>query len=238
MGAYLSATRRLKKRASAHQLRPRQLEDENALDLQTRRQAYGLGRVLALSDAFFAFAMTLLVIQLTVPNLPAEHTQAQLASSLLEQRPTYVSYALSFVVLALFWYGHHHLFRYIKRYDTLLIVVNFAVLLLVAVQPFPTALLARYDNDPVATTVYAAFFAANGIFSCALHWYSTSHHRLINSALGSQVIRNMVLRSVIAPALFLFSIPVAFWSPAAARLIWLLIPMGMLLIAGRARSAP
>jgi len=121
------------------------------------------------------------------------------------QRPIYVSYALSFVVLAVFWYGNHHLFRYIERHDTLLIVLNFAVLLLVAVQPFPTALLAHYDNDPVATTVYAAFFAANGIFSCALHWYSTRHHRLINAALGSRLIRNMVLRSVIAPALFLFS---------------------------------
>jgi len=86
------------------------------------QQAYGLGRILALSDGVFAFSLTLLVVTLSVPTATSNSV---LASQLLDQAPTYFSYIISFVAVASIWYGHHESFKYIRRYDGRLIALNF-----------------------------------------------------------------------------------------------------------------
>ena len=90
--------------------------DEERPAVDNHDQVYGLDRLLALSDGVFAFAMTLLVVQLAVPQL-APGEVGQLGSRLLEEGLSYVSYLISFVVISLYWYSHHRLFRYIRRWD-------------------------------------------------------------------------------------------------------------------------
>jgi hypothetical protein len=80
--------------------------DEERPDVDSHEQVYGLGRLLALSDGVFAFAMTLLVVQLLVPQLGPGQV-GQLGTKLLDQMSSYVSYLISFTVISIYWYSHH-----------------------------------------------------------------------------------------------------------------------------------
>jgi uncharacterized membrane protein len=91
-----------------------------------------LDRVVFFSDAVFAIAMTLLALTL---SLPAGTTNADVASALHKSIPSMLTYALSFGVIAIYWLAHHRMFRYIRRLDATLLVLNLASLGAIRRQP-------------------------------------------------------------------------------------------------------
>ena len=181
------------------------------------QQASGLGRILALSDGVFAFSLTLLVVSLSVPTATSN---SALASQLLDQAPTYFSYIISFVAVASIWYGHHESFKYIRRYDGRLIALNFASLLLIAFLPFPTSVLGRNQQEPVAAILYALTLAVSNLLFAATWWHASHRHRLVRSDLSSEIVRLRFYRTLGGAFVFLLSIPIALWRPVAAEIIW------------------
>ncbi len=206
---------------TAHRADPdseaRHVDDEEFAAGDTRTQAYSLGRILAISDGVFAFALTLLVVQLAVPATGAGES---LGSRLVDLYPAYFSYALSFAAIALTWTGHHETFKHIRRVDGHLISLNFGWLLLIALLPFPTAVLGRFGHESVAAILYAAVMSLVGLASTATWWYATSGHRLVSPNLGDQLVRGRYLTILSVPAVFLSSIPIALWRPEVAELAW------------------
>ena len=99
-------------------------------------------RLEAFSDGVIAIIVTIMVLELRAPTQPTW-------PALLKVAPIFISYGLSFGVIALTWYGHQETFRYIRRYDGRLVALNFGSLLVIAVLPFPTAVLGRYGNQPL-----------------------------------------------------------------------------------------
>lgn len=196
-------------------------DDEEVSEGDSRQQEYGLGRILAISDGVYAFALTLLVVQLVVPT--ATSSQASLASQLLDQLPSYFSYFLSFAAIALTWYGHHENFKYIRRYDGRLIALNFASLLLIAVLPFPTAVLGRNGSQPLAAVMYAITLSLTGLFAAAIWWYATYRRRLVDHDLQNRIVRLRFFRTLSGPVVFLLSIPIALWRPYVAEVAWALL---------------
>jgi uncharacterized membrane protein len=94
-----------------------------------------LERIIFFSDAVFAIAITLLVLDIKVPARPAilkEPVPAWLGGQLSALSPSYLSYVLSFLVIGAFWAAHHRIFRYITGYDGRLIAVNTLLLMCVA----------------------------------------------------------------------------------------------------------
>jgi uncharacterized membrane protein len=182
-----------------------------------REQAYSLGRVLAISDGVFAFALTLLVVQLAIPTAGARES---LMSRLLEQGPTYFSYILSFGVIALTWSGHHDTFKYVRRVDGRLIALNFGALLLIAILPFPTAVLGHNGSDPAAALLYAITIALSGASSAAIWWYATHLRRLVDIDIPRRIVRRRFYLSLSVPVVFLISIPIVLWRPAVAEICW------------------
>ena len=181
------------------------------------QQAYGLGRILALSDGVFAFSLTLLVVSLSVPTATSN---SALASQLLDQAPTYLSYIISFVAVASIWYGHHESFKYIRRYDGRLIALNFGSLLLIAFLPFPTAVLGRNQQEPVAAILYALTLALSNLFFAATWWHASHGRRLVRSDLSPEIVRLRFYRTLGGTVVFLLSIPIALWRPIAAEIVW------------------
>jgi uncharacterized membrane protein len=205
-------------------------EDDELSLSDSREQAYGLGRILAISDGVFAFALTLLVVQLVVPTIPSAQSSAQLGSQLIEQVPSYFSYVLSFVVIATSWYGHHDSFKFIRRYDGRLVALNFGCLLVIAALPFPTAILGRYGNVPVAAVIYAVAVSLIGALSAAIWWYATYRRRLVAKDLSSQIVTRRAYRKLSAPLAFMLSIPIALWRPNAAEVVWTVLWIALLLL--------
>jgi len=109
------------------------------------------GRLEAFSDGVFAIAITLLVLELKVPNLAAGAvTPAALAKGLLQQWPSYIGLATSFFTILIMWVHHHGIFRNIYHTDAWLHFANGCLLLMVTFVPYPTSVLAAYLKTPAA----------------------------------------------------------------------------------------
>jgi uncharacterized membrane protein len=108
-------------------------------------------RVSAFSDAVLAVIITIMVLELKAPQVPD-------ISAMLSLWPILVSYALSYLFIAIIWINHHHLLRLVRFASTRLIWINFAHLFLVSLLPFTTAWMARTDLAPMPVAIYAAVF--------------------------------------------------------------------------------
>jgi uncharacterized membrane protein len=127
-------------------------------------------RLEAFSDAVFAIAITLLALDLRVPELSPVTPEA-LAAELAAKWPTYLSFLLSFVTLLIAWIYHHRLLEAAKHAGTGLLFINGLLLLVVASLPFPTALLGAYLTTPAASVV-PPFTPATSAFSISPIIYS------------------------------------------------------------------
>jgi len=115
-----------------------------------------LGRLLALSDGVFAIAMTLLALDLRVPELGEHSSNDELFRALSAELPSFLTYILSFYVVASYWFAHHRLMRSVVTTHPRLLAHTLPLLLLIAALPFPSGLLARYGSTPLSLAVYGA----------------------------------------------------------------------------------
>jgi len=183
-------------------------------------------RVLFFSDAVFAIAITLLVVDIRVPDI-VTNTAQELSAA----KGRIISFAISFLVIGLFWMGHHRLFRYIAALDRRLIFINLLFLGTIAFLPYPTALLfaggTRQTTGPV---FYAACVAVAGLMELAV-WLYASHTKGLVPASVSPALRRFELGQLLpTPVVFGLSIPVAFIAPGVAPFTWiLLVPIARIL---------
>ena len=137
-------------------------------------------RVLFFSDAVFAIAITLLVVDLRVPD-EVLNTGDQLHAD----KYRILGFAISFLVIGLFWMGHHRLFRYITALDRPVIFLNLLFLGTIAFLPYPTALLFASSTKQVAATVfYAACVAGAGLVELAIWLYALRAERLVPASIS------------------------------------------------------
>jgi uncharacterized membrane protein len=118
-------------------------------------------RLTFFSDAVFAIAMTLLVIEIHVPHLEAV-TDRALVDALAALTPNFVGFVISFLVIARFWTGHHRLFGIIQRVSPATVRANLGLLMAIAFMPFPTAVLSDYASLRAAVAFYTGFLIVVG----------------------------------------------------------------------------
>jgi uncharacterized membrane protein len=131
-------------------------------------EAGDVERLAFFSDAVFAIAMTLLVVDLERPQIPEDASARALRDALLDHWPDVTSYVVSFLVIGNYWAGHHRLLRWFARADRGLVWRNLLVLLGVAFVPYPTSVLSDYAPNPTAVVFYAATLAIVGAI-----WWET-----------------------------------------------------------------
>lgn len=108
------------------------------------------GRLEAFSDGVFAIVITLLILDIKIPEVQPTDLPAALVNLL----PQILTYVLSFFIVGLYWHLHHQVATQIKFVDEAFIWLNLVWLLFVSVLPFPTALLGRYPLQPIPLTIY------------------------------------------------------------------------------------
>jgi uncharacterized membrane protein len=138
-------------------------------------------RMLFFSDAVFAIAITLLVIEIRVPVLPHGASDRQLGSALVTLFPRFVGFIISFFLIGQTWVEHHRIGRQLRRYERGLLWSNLWMLFFVATMPFATALLSEYPWSRVTVTVYALIFTGLGLAKVSL-WRNALRHRLVDVA--------------------------------------------------------
>ncbi len=135
------------------------MSTQRALDEDGPTRVYGretaeFARVVNLSDAVFAIAMTLLVLTLDVPDVPA----AELLGALAADLPQLAAFLLSFALIASIWWQHHKLFARLAWLDGGIVALNLALLAGVALVPFPTSLVGTTPTSRAAVVPFIAVF--------------------------------------------------------------------------------
>jgi uncharacterized membrane protein len=189
-------------------------------DESSKRSGYALDRVLAISDGVFAFAVTLLVLDLAVPVLSSGASSADLWQALSEEWVSFLSYLLSFFIAGVWWNAHNRNFRYIRDVDSTLRWLNLVFLLWIALLPFFTKILDQYNTLQIAVVLYATDQTFAGIFMGLSWWYASRNHRLVDKNLKESVIRSRLLSNALAPFFFIISIGISFVSPVIATYSW------------------
>jgi uncharacterized membrane protein len=193
------------------------------------KESLGLERIVFFSDAVMAIAITLLAIDIRVPEIDPSVAAVELPRQLAAITPNLLTFFISFIVIGIYWISHHRYFNYIQRYDTRLMLLNLMFLFFIACMPFVASLLGSFPTVPIALVIYTLAVAALGI-SMALIWrYASKNHRLIDSTLDASTIRMINIRLFVAPLMFLIAVPFAFVNPLAVIVVWWLSPLAVIL---------
>lgn len=184
----------------------------------------GPGRLEAFSDGVLAIAITLLVLEIKVPHLEASQDVRATLLALLALTPKFISYLLSFVFIAVFWVNHHQFFRLVRRVDAGLLWRNILLLLALSFIPFPTAMIGEYPRNPVALAFFAVVLMAAGI-AFNLMWRHGQARSLFDAGVSSALVERAKTRGLVGPALYALAAVAAFVLPAAAWVLFIIIPL-------------
>ena len=193
-----------------------------------RADSIALDRLVFFSDGVIAIAITLLALDLRIPDTHGISNRA-LTAMLAELLPRYIAFAISFVVIGAYWRAHHRMFRFIHRFDSTLLVRNMVFLFFVVQLPFLTSLLGTHGDLSVAVALYGAGMACMGLSSVRI-WKHAVADRLVSGVTPLQI-RYVARRALVVPIVFLLSIPIAILRPQIAAFSWFaIIPVQWMLL--------
>ncbi len=174
-------------------------------------------RLMALSDGVFAIIITLLVLEIHVPDLTGGQ---QLSDALHEVRPSLVAFLLSFFVVAIAWTGHRDLFALIRLTDRNLVWLNLLYMLPLSLVPFGAALIARYDRDSVALRMYGFMLLAIALTRLFIWLYATNRPHLLYEPIDRRSRSFGVLLTMVPAAIYVVAILIAERAPTASLVIY------------------
>jgi len=183
----------------------------------------GLERLVFFSDAVFAIAITLLVIDVRLPDIGERASNGALVDAIRSIGPRIAAYILSFAVIGLYWLAHWRRYHYIVRADQRLALLNLVLLGFVAFIPFPTSVMGDHGELPAALILYVATLTVAGLLGPATLVYA-SRAGLIAPGTSPEVVRYGIVRGLGVPIVMAASLTLLpFVSTSATELSWLAI---------------
>lgn len=181
------------------------------------------GRVAFFTDAVFAIALTLLVLDLRLPALKgSEADTGVMLTALGELIPKFVSFGVAFILLARYWLANHSFFTRIGRVDRAYLAIDMCYLAAVAFLPFPTSLVGEYEENALSGVFFAlALAAVSGLETVLL----AHAHRagLMRHPMEQHVYRWEIIGSLVPFVMFTVTIPLAFISPTVMLISWAVV---------------
>lgn len=188
-------------------------------------------RVLNFSDGVFAFAATLLVLKIDLPSLNlAEISSSRLIQEIINLWPQYFANIISFLIIGYYWLTHHAIFSLIKKFDPVIIWLNILFLVFLSFVPFPVDLFGDYSTSEVIVIFYSASLSVVGLLLASIWLYASTRQGLIGENLTSHQVLYYSCRFLLAPLVFLLSIPLVFIDPLVAKISWVFVIIGIILI--------
>jgi uncharacterized membrane protein len=183
-------------------------------------------RLESFSDGIFAFAATLLILNVAVDQA------RPLAPQLLGIWTSYLAYAISFVTIGIIWANHHTLMHQIGHVDRTFLMVTVVFLMFIAFIPFPTRLLAldirTADAEPAAL-VYGILLTGTAVMFNALWWYAVAGNRLLRADADPRVVVGISRSYILGPISYLTATVVALFNPIASAALYAALALFYLL---------
>lgn len=179
-------------------------------------------RLMALTDGVFAIVITLLVLEIHVPELSRGQ---RLTEALREVRPSFIAFLISFLVTAISWTAHRDLFAHIRLTDRNLVWLNLLYMLPLSLLPFGAALMSRYDREPVALSLYGLLLLLISLTRLIVWLYATNRPHLLFESIDRRSRRVGVLLVLVPAAFWLLAIVIADSAPTASLAIYAGVPI-------------
>ena len=189
------------------------------------RKIVPLARVQLLTDALFALSMMIILLQIDYPDPEVVVTKAQISAFLDAQLPAVEIYAITFILIAIYWVKHMEQFGYIREIDYRLLWLQLGYLLFLVLLPVLNAYAVLYPLHPLVFVSYCGVLVGMGFFSAASWRYAAKGGRLLNKAADPEVVRRIWQDALIEPVTAAAAIGVAFWSVEAGQAALLVIPL-------------
>lgn len=179
-------------------------------------QTLGKNRLEAFSDGVIAIIITIMVLELKVPHDPT-------VEGLLRLTPVFLSYALSFLVVAILWVNHHHLVHTARQVSGRILWWNNHLLFWLSLVPFTTGYMGENHLAPLAVALYGLVLALCGVAFDLLR-REIARQQLDDAAL-SAVHRRSNRRNALSVLLYLAAVPLAWVSVWLSVAIYVLVPL-------------
>ena len=194
-----------------------------------------LERLVFFSDAVFAIAITLLVIEIHVPHLEHGAGDGAYLQALTQLIPNFIGFVVSFAVIGMFWAGHHRAFSLARRYDSRVVPWNLMLLGTVAFMPFVTAFMSAHYDARVPAIVYWSWLTLTALLNLKVNSFATRPSMVAGAVPeGTAAAVRRRSRSVVLGALVAFAI--AWVMPQGAPMGMATIPLWMWLLRPRGQA--
>jgi uncharacterized membrane protein len=170
------------------------------------RTEFQLERLILFTDAVFAIAITLLIIEIKVPELHEVHSEGEVLNSLLRLIPKFMGFFVAFFVIAIYWVAHHRIFRFVYQYDNKLIWLNILFLLSIVLMPFTSAFQGEYPLLKTPWILYCISVIFTGLMQYRLQAYIRNPANSITHAHHARHPDLEAFRPLMTAAIFLVSI--------------------------------
>jgi uncharacterized membrane protein len=208
------------------------------------RKEFQLERMILFSDAVFAIAITLLVIEIKVPEIHKNVSDKILSRELLHLVPKFIGFLISFFLIGLYWTIHHRMFGLVANYSGKLLWMNLFFLFFIALMPFSTGFYSEYSGPELFTeqlkiplTFYVLNFSCVGFTNYLMWKYITNpRNKLMDHEPDRKEIKFAIARSLAVPIIFLGMLPVAYFTNVIyAVYMPILIPIVFFIVKKRIR---
>jgi uncharacterized membrane protein len=191
--------------------------------LDTPSFEIGKNRIEALSDGIFAIVMTLLILELHLPNLPTTAPNVEVTTAILALWPKFVSYLVAFVSLGVFWIAHHIMYHGIRRADRTLLWLNIFFFMLVSLLPFSTSVLNAFPRALVAPFLFGVNLALVGWLLFFQWCYANSRSGMLAPFVTTEYRDTVTFRMLAVPVATTLTAFICFWSAGISVAVYLLL---------------
>lgn len=192
-------------------------------------QTSSLERLLALTDGIYAIVLTLLVLDLKIPEAP-EVSNAELMADLVHQIPNFIAYLISFLVIVIFWMRNHWILKPLTKGDETVFWLNLLHVFFLSLIPYTSSLVGHYEQDSLAVMIFSGSLGLSGLSLLFLHRYITTRTEWLGETPSKEWTAPNWWMDYPAPFIALGSIGLAFINISAALAIWLLAPIWAALV--------
>lgn len=186
-------------------------------------------RLEAFSDGVFAIIVTIMIFDVKLPALGPHPSDAELSLAFAVVAPKFFSFLISFLVVAVFWAHHHHLFHSVERTDGKLLWYNNVLLLFLSLIPATAAFLGNNPRLPIAVALYGAVLFLSSLSALLMYRYAALGSDLMDVRIQNRERHRTLRKYWIAPASYAIAIGLAWPWTNVSLTIYVVILIAFLL---------
>lgn len=198
------------------------------------RKEFQIDRLILFTDAVFAIAITLLIIEIKVPELHGNITEENFWVAIGQLIPKFSGFVLSFFIIGLYWFVHHNMFGFVVNYTSKLIWLNIIFLFSIVLMPFSTAVYSEYSTTEEYLKLISPFaiYVANMCFIGIMNYILLSYifnpkNGISEHAPSKETIKYSKIRALTIPVIFVLTLLISYFLPGIGKLFLFTIPIAM-----------